>query len=300
MNRNFSADMIPVFLPSIDDSKQNDQNLEPQYVRIRSNNMSWIALDSNDKRITNPTPQDCVDFSLSNITTRKIKRFGLESAFYNWPIPNVNTRNNIITFFSSFSSTTHTVTLTEGFYQTLTALSTEMQTQLNSVAGASGLTFTLSIPANLGYVLDMTTVGGSFYFTDTCKFITKGLHLLHMPSGVTKLTNSLRTGQADLQYTRWFDIVSFQLDQYNKNPFTSSRNGEQNIVARIYMGTAQTPWIPDYGYRDYLQNNIRYVNFNRDQSLANIDFKVYDEFGDPLYVPTNSEFGFNMILMAEL
>lgn len=271
---------IPVLLPSIDDSQQLDQNLEPQHVRIRSNNNALLYLDSADRIDQQPFN----DFSLNKATvlSRKIKRFALDGAQFMWSIPNVNEKNNVITFFSTTSLLNHSVTVPQGFYD-FTTIQVAMVTALNTVSGASGLTWSTSaVPAG-GMKFNLNVAGGTYHFVD-CIWITYGDFLVPLPEELTNSASKM-TGWCMLTYTRWFDIISFSFYQYTKNPNSTTKYGEKNILARIFMD-GDMAYNPSPNWKFFQVTVPKWVNFEISQNIANIDIKIYDEFGNLLFLPT--------------
>src|SRR3972149_9155532 len=235
-------DKLNVLLSPINDSLQMDFSLEPQYIRKRHNNNSYLFMDSVDR---SPQFNELSVFLLNsgpNLFARRIKRFAISNVNFAWDTPNVNPNNWQIRFFSTLSGIYHSVIVPEGFY-IFSDLNIGLQTALNTVTGASGLTWTISATTD-GHRRYFKSVvgapGAAFFFDPTSTLITRGLHLLNLPIDQIP-TSSKFCGAVQLFYTRWFDILSAQMLQYDKNPNASSRFGATNLLLRIDLTSPEIP-----------------------------------------------------------
>jgi hypothetical protein len=293
MSYNDNVKLSKVFLPPIDDYMQNDQNLEPQFIRLRSNNNGYIFIDTEDSNSSN---QNQFIVSKTGFLTSKIKRLGVGGLQYCLPIPNINIYNNSLTFHSSVSAANHTVSLTIGFYS-LSAFITMLQTQLNTVTGASGLTFTVTQRTNFANSINIAAAGGTFYLPPgLSSFETYGRYMCYLQYDLV-FSTSKNSSQSYLVPTRWVDVISDVFAEYDKNPVSSTRFGENHILYRLYC-TYDRISNPRF---EILENpNIRWVNYNRDVSLANIDFKLRDEFGNDVYMDSLDDLMINLFILTEL
>lgn len=275
-------------LVPISDEIINDDNLEPQMVRIRASNNSYIFIDN---EIRDPTT-DPVNLILggnnSVLFARKIRRWAVSQFNVSWTIPNVNPRNNSLTFEYNLPGNRQTITLPEGFYDNQQQLLDELIFQLNTVVGITGITFSYTRPQDsAGNVIQarcatINGVGGTFRFYDkatglTSPMIERGEHLINLSTNNT-FSASKTAGSINLQYTRYFDITSFALNEYTKNPSASNALGATNLVIRVPI-TSREPHIEIYELK-----NLSWTNYNSSQTLTNIDFQLVDEHGEPLYI----------------
>lgn len=270
----------------------SDTDLEPQMVQIRQKNSAYLFLESQSS-LLELTKEDMLLSSIKqlgdqpNILAQNIKRLSISSVGVNWVIPNVNPRNNNIQFISSNTGATiYSVFIPEGNYQTSSALIGAIILAMNSVSGSSGLTFS-SVPVSLRPDLyNLNSAGGSYGMVLTCNAITKGKQCYAFPEDAS-LSTSKRIGNMMLLYTQYIDFCSSKLSGYTKLP--NKTNGPTNcVLQRVYLfsKTLGTE-IPLFGPYFYSTSNISGINFNFGDSLSLIDFKLYDQNGDLLYVPTD-------------
>lgn len=274
----------PVLLAPVMDSMQEDENLEPQQVRIREGNSSFLAVDT-DQRGLNQSSQIYTEIATdvifdTRIFKNKVKRIGVAEVRMQWITPNVNERNNVVTFFSSNGGGLHTVVVPEGFYTTPTLLLDALVIALNTATGASGLTFSHLINPLNTITSALSCVGGNYYFDLDCLAIMKGAPLWSLPRSQT-LNASKIIGAISLHYTRYVDLVSPDLNRYSKNINASNSNVSSGLVYRLYLDQFKgTP-----GLTVSADRNIKYFNWNRTNTFSTFRVELLDQFGDKLYVP---------------
>lgn len=276
-----------VILTPISDEIINDENLEPQMVRIREANNSYVSLD-NFIRSDSEEPFNLTLGGNQPLFASKIKRFGLDYFSFLSNIPNVNPRNNILTFEYNLPGQRATITIPEGVYTTAKQLLDEFIVQLNTVTGTTGLTFSYTQPQDTAgtviqpYCATITAVGGTFRFYDLSTGLTspmteRGDHLIGLSKNNT-FTASKKVGQIHLIYTRYIDIISFAFLQYTKNPNVNNDLGANNHFFRLY-------WWQAGEFQNFGTYNIGWTNYLSSQTLTNIDLRFIDEYGDDLYAP---------------
>lgn len=310
---------VEVILGSISDNIQNDQNLEPQMVRIRAQNNGVIFLDSAFKG-----ERDSETNFVLKTTARKIKRLAVGGMQICLDIPNVNQRNNIVGFFSTNSASNHFVRVPQGFYTTPTTLMTALVTALNTASGASGLTWSF-IPDAGDRIAGVTlsTAGGSFHFLNDSTiptglaplppliaeqihpisfYVKRGTYLWNLP--ITTFDSSIKAiGPICLQYTRYIDFESFALSQYTKAPMLDSKDGATDIIFRVFLNVGEPK-----AQLISASTPLRWTNYNMEQTLATVDFRILDEWNDEVFLPfysasdgeTRKRFDFIMILLTEI
>lgn len=283
--KNSYSNYSKVLLESINDAQIDDENLEPQFIRLRSNNLGNLYVGSTSEFQNNFNPSQLL-LNAKSLATRKIRRISLTALDINYRIPNINPRNYTITIFSSVTSLTHTVNLSEGFYSTALALATELVAKLNTLTGASGLTFTAVVNPIDNSVYTINAAGGNFYFVNSSPLVNKGLFLINLESTQT-LSSSKIAGPMNLYYTRYIDVTSRELCQYDKNPSGSTDDiFKVNNLERIFL-YQEPDSVVGQPFRDFVEfPNPRWFNYNRTQSIGTIDLTFYDENGDYLYIPT--------------
>lgn len=270
-----------VILGPISDELLGDENLEPQMVRIRSQNSGFVYIDSKDN--TSPRFNDELISSSGTIFPRKIRRFAVTEFFGYINIPTINSRNNTICFLSGLTNPViHTVQIGEGYYATPELLMDAVVTALNSVSGASLITFSHAVtPLAPNFsVLSSAPAGYIILDSPECTAVTRGRYLLNLPTGGAFAPSKV-VGSIQMYSTRFIDLTSFSLNQYTKNPSaTSSALYGSNLLLRLYVLKVGEP------YREFFAiKEPGWINMNKTQSLSAIDFGVYDEFGERLTFP---------------
>lgn len=301
--QNFSK----VLLESIQDSQIDDENLEPQLVRTRHNNNSFIYLDSTHSTVVNSNNPAEIELEARNLFTRKIRRFTVVGATINMNIPNVNPINNLVRFRSSVGGAYYSATVPMGYYLTASALVTALITAMNLTSGVSGLTFSAVVNPIDGSVYTINSAGGNFYFDLTSPMYENGLFLINLNSTQT-YSSSLTIGPIQLYYTRYIDIYCPDLLAYDKNPSNATDlNFKNSNLVRLYLYV-----IPGDEVGSSLNNFYQlapgnaWKNFNRTQSISSVKLSFYDEYGNYLYIPNFgnnnylTSFWCQMILLTEL
>jgi len=119
---------------------------------------------------------------------------------------------------------------------------------------------------------------------DTNYYSTRGFLIMALPMDGT-LTRFKTFGPWGGYYTRWFDVLSYELLKHQKNPSSTSAYGTKNIVARI--------WLDDIDHtssQNPLRRNPTYipkwVNYDAGEILTSVNFQLIDEWNQPLYQPS--------------
>jgi len=295
--------MTSVFLEPVNENIYNRVNLEPQYVTTRTPNRAILYLDSQDCTLE----LNKADILMSTISSPGenpsklsygINRITIPAcAIYN-NIPNVNPRNNVITFFSSNSGLFHTVTVPEGFYTTPTALITAIVAALNTATGASGLTFSFTVISGFPDRFNLNSAGGNYFFDLNSLGVKFGYQLWNLPTEQVA-TNTKIVGDIIGFYSRYVDITSDTISKYAKVRTLTTGKGS-NVIIRLY-------------FIDYTKPNLRVdTNFQRpvynflpSEPIYSIQFTLRDQFGAILYIPPGAQgtaggFFWNIQLLIEI
>lgn len=288
MQNNFNAPLaqkkglVQVELSYQQETIYRNTDLDPQNVIARQPHASEVILSTLD--LPDGVPRN--DFVISNniqYLSNASRIAPKQAEFENYFIPNVNPRNNNIVFFSSVSGTQHSVFVPEGYYDNATTLSTVIRDTLNTVTGASGLTFTVSPElTNFPRAFQLNSAGGTFYIVNTCSAVTRGKTVWALGAEQV-LSSNHSIGPMSLQYTWWIDITSSVLTKYAKmRSITSSARG--NIFARMGLNDQfrEIPWGNVYDSFD--KEDITYA-FKPMEVVTSIDIQLYDMWGDLLYIP---------------
>lgn len=309
-----------VSLAPISDEQQNDENLEPPFVRVRSGNESFLFADSEVRDAAVGVPQalapdlfNVTDFTLGGgnhqFYARKLKRLSVPGAQIANCVPNINPRNNSVSFFSSASGLTHTVTIPEGQYTNRATLTAALQAALNTATGASGLTWTITVNPLNACQFTLATAGGNYRFVLTSPMILYGRYLFNLPQEQA-LTNSKTMGAVYGMYTRYIDVISASVTEYTKNPWSSNSRVPNGLIARIFVGPqtgfgASAGGITSDGMSFFAGADAAPINYNRTRAIEVIDLSFRDEFGQPYYIPSYStgsppNSAFDLIIKTEL
>lgn len=265
-----------------------DNNLEPPFVRVRNRNASSTFLDNFDanSRLSNSSYQIA---SQGSLLSKRTKRFTVNKYIAQLPTPNINQRNNTITF--TTGAGTFTVTIPEGFY-TRTQAITALLTALNTVSGPSGVTFTApdQFPGSDVYIV---LTGTNPFRISGGTFVTTGYAFWGFLKGDTRLTptaplsTTLTLGPITAVYTRYYDICSTNLLQHTKAANTGNRV-PANILLRVYAFTiSQSDPTDSYFESHEFGPDRSSWNFDAGHSISSVDIQLYDEFNQPYYLPNS-------------
>jgi len=298
-SQNFSTnryEVPPVLLTQItDDIIGNDENLEPQFVRVRASNQSILYLEASFSQNQNNANNNFLFFT--NLNAVKIKRLAITDASFFDVTPNVNIRNNTIAFFRQSDGVRFEVTVPEFYAATGTSLINALLAALN--ASGSGIVFG-STPVLTVYPQTFTINGSAgFRWDETSSMIRRGEYLINLlePRSVDTFSLVKTVGPMFLQYTRYIDIISYSLNEYTKNPTTSNSTfNNASLLFRLYFDNDLAPI-----RRGAAVLNLVFFNFNRTRGIDNIDIRLLDEFGEPFYVPLYiTNFDFTLIMTTEI
>lgn len=271
---------IKVTLPYVDLTHQVHTNLQPQAVTSTDPLSAWIYLSNLGLPVGTPA-NNCIVSAGGQVIIKQCSRLiPIAFGFHSVTIPNVNPRNNTLVLHSDVSGDDYTLTITEGYYTTSLALITEIETQLNSVTGLSGLTFTATLLGGIPDLYELAAVGGTFYIDPTCTAVTKGMICYGIPVSSVS-TTSIVVGPMFLFYTAYIDVHSLTLTKYAKVRSISTSNAKSGIFERYFVFTP----IISNGFQGPANNRTNVINYNSQETVNSVDIQLYDMFGDPLYLP---------------
>lgn len=253
-----------VILAAVDDSQQQDTNLEPPFVRERWSSNGQLYIDcTNSSRLTPFTWAINTNNFLLNY--QKVTRISLQYMSFPWYINNINRRNNEISFI--IGATTYTATIARNNYLTLPTLASQIQLAL-TLTGSPGV-WTVTALDNGCLNVSCTAL---FRFIDSTSFRRgnpcHGLAPFDIP------TTSYTGGLAQLLATRYINLTCPELQQYTKMP-NGGESVSSNIITRVYLHLTQ-PRIINVTY--YAPLNV--VNWNRNAAISSLTFSITDEFGE--------------------
>jgi hypothetical protein len=296
----------PVSLAPISDEQQTDRNLEPPFVRIRDGNESFVYADSEARDDLTSQNEYILGGGDRQFYARKLQRIALDGMQVAMSTPNINVRNNVLILHSATTNADYTVTIPEGLYPSVSTAAAALQTALNTVSGASLLTFTVTANALNPLQLLISAAGGSFHFEPNSPMITRGRYLFNLPAETVD-TPSKTAGAAYLMYSRYFDIVSNSFTEHTKNPNTSNTRAPNALVKRVFIeGAGGIGGVPINGISAVVSGiGTVSTNYDRTRALEVLDIRILDEFKEPFYMPslssgTPGNSGFTFVIKTEL
>jgi hypothetical protein len=126
------------------------------------------------------------------------------------------------------------------------------------------------------------------------------------PPTIAPLT-SFATQSLNFWYTEYIDICSQTITRYKRVKDAASTDaGLQNIVARVYLNPPDTQAKYSAGDSPNSSPSVLTVEFktpdahkwSAEEALQNIDFQLYDMWGEPLYWSSENGTEFQMTLLA--
>lgn len=272
----------PMFLPPRDPHVYSDSTKEPQYVTTKRPTNAWLYFNSQDAA-PGTDRTNCV-LGNGGVIANGFSRIRFIGVSTLWDIPNVNVRNNTFQFYSSNTgATVHTCSIAEKFYDLSESadLMDAIVAAMNTLTGATGLTFSKAAIPFYPRTYTLSAVGGTFYFSSACTAITKGEQLYGIPRSPV-LAASKQIGPMQMIYTQYVDIVSRTLTKFQKAPSVSTKNISP-IVIRAYIGGNR------WGISFYQPELYLAFAWQSGTPLYNVDFEFFDQHGDPLYTTDNGQ-----------
>ena len=279
------------------DTNASDSSLEPQFVRIRSNNTAdtYIVSYTGTPAYYTYTPGTNPSFlpfnpynimvNATNSFVNRFKRIALVGVRIKYAIPNINIMNNILVF--NYNNIIYTATIEIGFYQTVPDLflGTNGDSDLNGIVyalnqavGSNVFTWT---PDPLNPLMGMLDAAESYYFILDQGGFMRGTQTYNLPWDQSAIT-SKTTGPSYLQYNAYWNIYCQELIQYSKlynssNDITTSSGFLGRIPITSYM--ASHP-----GYYDLHTNDVVWINWEPAQKISTLTFRTSNNYNDDLQI----------------
>lgn len=245
-------------------------------VEVHPNAHTSLLNVYSEDRTTNSTYARA-DYEIgAEILQSKVNKLALSSYDLRYCISNINPRNDTIIFFSSFSALQHTVIIPNEHY-TVNGLIMAIVTALNSVTGASGLTFSFDPLGACTY--DLKSAGGDFQFISSSHIDRAG------PCSGLFITSAPVSSQIvfiGAQYANYLDVIieNFRDAQILKNSFTKDNTFPINgHMFRITINQTD-----EYVSITEEVKNLNFVSI-RNKELTTLQILLYDQFGDLVFSP---------------
>lgn len=222
--------------------------------------------------------------------------YALQYVSFHWHIPNINPRNNKISFYDKGDGILYEATFPTGYYN-LENFATAFETALNSSGFPTAFTVTIN-PLTTGRTL---TISNASNFRP----ISSGLDRSPWEMAGVCLDaqeSNLFTGIPELYYTRYVDIISDQMNRSQYITDESSNYPTSNVLVRVFGddGSSGDDIIPESEWGTggvitrphkvvFSTDFPKWVSWSQphaNQALGGtIDIRLVDEYGKELYVP---------------
>lgn len=305
-----------VALPPVNDGLYTNFSLEPQMLRVRAPNSSFLILSSDDRtdnydeRVTDVPPVDVIVGMKNgaNLLMRKIKRMGAAGVYMRYQAPFVNPRNNRFRIYRL--SNTKWYEFRAPNYYTSDPVDL-MAFILRTFNDPAVVTWDAPIPTWTGTYdqrsqrFNLTnSLNEKFYIDYQCSAVARGFPLWAIPSirtptyeaaDLVKLcSKDWKLGPMQCVYTRYIDFHSQALTKWSKNPNATTLAGANSLLFRVYIDNftkydtevtfpGPVVWQPLI-IEDKLHGfNPVWFTMNPDESITSADIYITDMFGEPLY-----------------
>lgn len=273
---------------------------------IRPPASAEFVMDSLDRytdpfqRLTGTIPAN--DFLLSRqqaLLYGYFTRLAITQILLEYRVPTITPRNNTLVLTTSPAQNIYTVTLDTGYYNE-TTLAAEIQTKVLALPGNPFAGFTATAGNAFGGIT-LACAGVQFLVDAQYDNIVDHIYNASRTAITVGATNENLTIAGNTQvlqapqlsYTRYIDLVSDRLTKFQrvKDGTTKSPKNQTAIVARMYLtapnssdpitATTGVGSLPFNLCIDY--NTPKHIKWSPNEALNELDFRLYDEFGDLLY-----------------
>lgn len=274
---------------------------------------AFLLIDSQDRLQTSTTESFYnnwfanADQPLNDFTIYKrqpflsgyFHRIAVAEVRFEYCSPNINLRNNKITFLDD-GAASFDIEIPQGFYTPL-ELAAELESQLD--AEIPSQTWTVSYEnSHFKIESDAEFQILPFDYEDPQQLV-KGLYFM-MNWNINNSapdTSQIAMDFPSLTYTKYIDICSRQLTQYQKVKDNSTReNQTPAVLCRLYLGNYTVEGLPATSGQETtwpgarpcviqrIMNVPKYSMWNPGQFIDQIDIQLRDDTGNLLFIPSNA------------
>jgi hypothetical protein len=224
-------------------------------------------------------PRNNTTYLPFNLFCRNIAGWAVDRVSFLNRTPNINRHNNVIAI--NDGTTTYEATVAEGFYDG-GALATALAAALNAQLPPLG-TWAV-VHTDNKFDIDN---GGTTPFNFVQVSIAQTGESLASVCGwkVGNINDPLSTnfsGYGDLRYSKYVDIVSQDLNQFNPKDDYATNNATTNILTRVFINDWQG------GVEAVQENtNLKMLKTSKYFDTGSIKIECRDEFGNLYYDPEN-------------
>lgn len=283
--------IVQTQLAPVYDSYALDENLEPNFIRVRAPNQNFLYINSEQQRDDEDpssfiTKLDLPLNRVSRITTTYFNMYNLT--------PNINVRNNKVTI--SVNGTLYSMVVLEGNYTTIVDRWTAIMIRLSLTV--PGITYTVTSSTLYANTAHVIITSGHTIRIVSGTLVDKGRYLLGLNTtntGIGLESNSWNFSAITDNYSRFVDVLSNEITSYSK-----LRPGGYKIqpghLFRVYTNSIDSRF-NNYIYFTSDAGSSEWINFNSSRSIENVDIRLVDEFGENYYVPVQHWPTFNITIV---
>ncbi len=248
-------------------------------------NESLLFIDSSD-RLSDTLYNAASYQDTSGLVKQQITHVGMKSYHFDNLIPNINDRNNVITFWSDVDAAEFSATIPNGNY-TIAALMTAIQVALN--AAGSAVTFTLAV-VPVGSLGEYTVTGNNLF-----RFVSSSHIDRARPCSGLFITDSSILSQTVIArglYSRYIDVLISNLKEGQVLSNTFSKTTKFNNFShlqRIILHPQEDKAESTVTREIYSIHHTRI----RPRNVVDLIIDLYDEFGDLVHAPVQNLGGDN-------
>lgn len=298
----------PVYLPLVNDSVFQDLTLEPQMVRVRSNNSANLILELQDVQSfpSLPTNVKVTQYgSQSAILMRKVKRIALTKVLFTYYTPCINEYNNLLSVYRDDTQQIIDIVLVKYQPADPNAFMVYLIDILNAEPGLVGMNFSFIVSPDFDNIFQLASSAGiKFAFSPDCSAVINGFPAMGFPRGFrrtiannTLLPYSLQElrdisssymaiGPVNLTYSPFVDFNSTTLTGYSKMNSASTGGTGKETLYRLFLrkyNQANPSEIKNRNYEIDILNPV-WITWNPEESLNTIDIFLTDNNGRPFRV----------------
>jgi hypothetical protein len=173
-----------------------------------------------------------------------------------------------------------------------------------------GNSFIFETDAGHPFAFPSATVLQQTYDTEQVIAILKTYRLLGIEQNINELhpaANFYQTQSPNFLYTPYIDIVSNNLTKFQKvKDSDTSVYGRTGLIARCFLSSVGGPQPTSLDYSLGSQpfiitadlNTPKVIRWNKDETVYNLDFQLYDQYGDLMFWNYNYPTEFQMALLC--
>jgi len=249
---------------------------------------SYLFVDSADRYLIDKNGIYLNDFEINPnnilINNQKtlgigsLKRLALTELSFPFVSPNINNFTDTFDVTNHRTNETYSITLDEGFY-TREEIATALEDGLNNLTGNSTWSVTVEDDFYFNFSISSPTSGDIWAFEGDTEFDYL-IGTVNLPKLTAQNNYNVSGGYAPMYYTRYIDIVSSTLTRFQNVKDSQTQQNLSDQVYRLYIDDPTKPAIINK-----VVSNPKFMEWNENNAITSLDFKLYDDRGRLLYIP---------------